>query len=53
VLPEQLPGMVLTVDFRLHRRVDDQGSCPCGSGLPLALCCGRTVGCEEMLSGSF
>lgn len=52
VLPEQQPGTVLTVDFRLQRRIGDQEACPCGSGLPLSLCCGRTVGCEEILSGS-
>jgi hypothetical protein len=44
---------VLTVDFRLQRRVGGLEFCPCGSGLPLALCCGRTVGCEELLNGSF
>jgi len=53
VLAEQQAGTVLTVDFRLQRRVNDQESCHCGSGLPFALCCGRTVGCEEMVNGSF
>ncbi len=53
VLPEQQSGTVLTIDFRLQRRISEREACPCGSGLPLALCCGRTVGCEEMLSGSF
>lgn len=53
VLTEQLPGTVLTVDFRLQRRMTEQGPCHCGSGLPLGLCCGRTLGCEELVNGSF
>jgi hypothetical protein len=53
VLPEQVPGAVLAVDFRMQRRVLETGYCFCGSGLPYASCCGRTVSCEELSRVSF
>jgi hypothetical protein len=53
VLPEAVPGMLVAVDFRTKRRVFDGQTCFCGSGLPYAFCCGRTVSCEELTRGSF
>jgi hypothetical protein len=53
VLPETMPGTLVAVDFRTQRRILDSQACICGSGLPYAFCCGRTVSCEELTSGSF
>ena len=53
VLPEADPGVLVAVDFRLQRRIVDGQRCLCGSGLPYAFCCGRTVSCEELTRGSF
>jgi hypothetical protein len=53
VLPEIATGTLVAVDFRTQRRVQDSQTCFCGSGLPFAFCCGRTVSCEELTRGSF
>jgi hypothetical protein len=53
VLPEIMPGTLVAVDFRMQRRIFDSQTCFCGSGLPYAFCCGRTVSCEELTHGSF
>jgi hypothetical protein len=53
VLAETGSTPLLAVDFRTQRRVFDSQSCMCGSGLPYAFCCGRTVSCEELARGSF
>ena len=53
VLAERDSECLVAVNFRTQRRVSDQERCFCGSGLPFALCCGRTVGSEELLNGSF
>jgi hypothetical protein len=53
VLPEQAPGAVLAVNFRMQRKLFDTEHCFCGSGLPYASCCGRTVSWEELSRGSF
>ena len=53
MLPETLPGTTVAVNFRLKRKILDGQTCFCGSGMPYSLCCGRTVGSEELTSGSF
>jgi hypothetical protein len=53
VLPEIMPGTIIALDFRTQRRVFDSQTCFCGSGLPYAFCCGRTMSCEELTRGSF
>lgn len=46
----------LVVDFRsgkrLARRIKEDDRCPCGSGLPRRMCCGRITSCTELESGS-
>jgi hypothetical protein len=44
---------VIAVNFQTRSRVGLADRCFCGSGLPFRLCCGRTPGCEEVLSGIF
>jgi hypothetical protein len=48
-----LDGPVITVNFQTKQRVGLSDRCSCGSGMPFMLCCGRTPGKEELLSGSF
>jgi len=35
-------GVTVPVDFRRGHKVKAEDRCPCGSGLPYRLCCGRT-----------
>ncbi len=44
---------VIAVNFQSRRRMEFSERCFCGSGLPFRLCCGRTPGYEEVLSGIF
>ncbi len=44
---------VIAVNFQTKQRVGLGDRCSCGSGMPFMLCCGRTPGSEELLSGSF
>ena len=44
---------VIAVNFQTKQRVGLSDRCSCGSGMPFMLCCGRTPGREELLSGSF
>lgn len=53
VLPESASVAVVACDFRTQRRIGDGQACLCGSGLPYACCCGRTVSAEELTSGRF
>ena len=46
-------GPVIAVNFQTHRRMRPQDRCLCGSGLAFVMCCGRTPGKEELLSGLF
>ncbi len=46
-------GGVIAVNFQTKQRVGLADRCSCGSGMPFMLCCGRTPGREELLSGSF
>jgi len=46
-------GPVINVNFQTKKRVALTDRCSCGSGLPFVLCCGRTPGKEELLSGHF
>ncbi len=46
-------GPVIGVNFRTKKKLDPEEHCPCGSGLPFVLCCGRTPANEELLSGKF
>lgn len=48
-----LDGPVIAVNFQTKRKVGLNERCSCGSGMPFMLCCGRTPGKEELLSGSF
>ena len=53
-LPEQrMNGPVIGVNFQTHRKVTLDEKCLCGSGLPFALCCGRTPANEELMTGIF
>ena len=54
VLIQQLSGLpVIPVNFHTHQRMKLTDRCYCGSGLPFSMCCGRTSGSEEVLSGLF
>lgn len=44
---------VISVNFQTKKKVALTDRCSCGSGLPFVLCCGRTPGKEELLSGHF
>jgi hypothetical protein len=44
---------VIAVNFHTQKKVALNDRCSCGSGLPFILCCGRTPGKEELLSGIF
>jgi hypothetical protein len=44
---------VIAVNFQTKQKVGLTDRCSCGSGMPYMLCCGRTPGKEELLSGSF
>ena len=46
-------GPVIAVNFQTRKKIRLEDRCPCSSGLPFILCCGRTVGEEELLSGLF
>jgi len=46
-------GPIIAVNFQTRRKLRLQDRCSCGSGLPFILCCGRTPGNEELLTGSF
>ena len=48
-----LDGPVITVNFQTKQKVGLNDRCSCGSGMPFMLCCGRTPGREELLSGRF
>ncbi len=49
----QLDPQVIGVNFQTHKKVELGERCLCGSGLPFALCCGRTPANEELLTGIF
>lgn len=44
---------VIGVNFQTKKKLDLEERCPCGSGLPFMLCCGRTPANEELLTGIF
>jgi hypothetical protein len=46
-------GSVISVNFQKKQRVGLNDRCACGSGMPYMLCCGRTPGKEELLTGFF
>jgi len=46
-------GPVISVKFQTQRKVALTDRCSCGSGMLFVLCCGRTPGKEELLSGHF
>ncbi|MGA2640143.1 MAG: hypothetical protein ABSG21_04445 [Spirochaetia bacterium] len=48
-----IDGPIITVNFQTKQKVGLNDRCSCGSGMPFMLCCGRTPGKEELLSGSF
>ena len=50
---QRLEDPVIVVNFQTKQRVGLADRCSCGSGMPFMLCCGRTPGSEELLSGSF
>ncbi len=53
-LPESRPDtQVIGVNFQTQKKVELGDRCLCGSGLPFALCCGRTPANEELLTGIF
>ena len=49
----QMNGSVISVNFQKKERVGLSDRCACGSGMPYMLCCGRTPGREELLTGIF
>ncbi len=46
-------GPVIAVNFQTKKKVKLSDRCLCGSGLPYIICCGRTPGKEELMSGIF
>lgn len=52
-VPDRLKADDVAVDFCHGRRVVGRDRCVCGSGLPFALCHGRTPGTDEALIGKF
>ena len=46
-------SQVIGVNFQTRKKVELEERCLCGSGLPFALCCGRTPANEELLTGIF
>jgi SEC-C motif len=46
-------SQVIGVNFQTQKKVELGERCLCGSGLPFALCCGRTPANEELLTGIF
>ncbi|MGA2479089.1 MAG: SEC-C domain-containing protein [Spirochaetia bacterium] len=44
---------VIAVNFQTKMKVKLSDRCLCGSGLPYIICCGRTPGKEELMSGIF
>ncbi|MGA2612757.1 MAG: SEC-C metal-binding domain-containing protein [Spirochaetia bacterium] len=53
-VPEpRLDSQVIGVNFQTRKKVELGEKCLCGSGLPFALCCGRTPANEELLTGIF
>jgi hypothetical protein len=54
VLLQQPSGQpVIPVNFHTQKRMRLTDRCYCGSGMPFRLCCGRTLGSEEVLRGLF
>jgi hypothetical protein len=49
----RINGPVISVNFQKKQRVGLNDRCACGSGMPHMLCCGRTPGMEELLTGIF
>ena len=45
--------LVIGVNFQTRKKLELGERCMCGSGLPFALCCGRTPANEELLTGIF
>jgi tetratricopeptide (TPR) repeat protein len=53
LIPQRVGEPVIPVNFHTQKRVNFTDRCYCGSGQPFHLCCGRTPGNEEVLSGIF
>jgi hypothetical protein len=54
VMAELHPGgPVIAVNFQTQKKLRSTDRCSCGSGLPFVVCCGRTPGKEELMSGIF
>ena len=52
-VPEEFDaGKEIQVDFTRKRRIGANDRCFCGSGITYSQCCGRTLGRDELLSGS-
>lgn len=45
-------GRTITVNFTTRSKIAPDGRCPCGSGLPYMMCCGRTKDAEELVPGA-
>lgn len=52
IVPPWGDPKVIPVNFARKQRISVNDRCACGSGLPYMLCCGRTRGAGELLSGS-
>ncbi len=52
-MPDRLDDSLVHVDFDAKRRLTPSDRCTCGSGLQFKLCCGRTPGEDELMSGDF
>jgi hypothetical protein len=48
-----LSGPIIGVNFRTKTKIALVDRCSCGSGMPYIVCCGRTPGKEEVLTGHF
>jgi hypothetical protein len=45
-------AVCIPINFKEKRKYFPQDRCGCGSGLPFCMCCGRTPGADELISGS-
>jgi hypothetical protein len=52
-VPNQIADPTVHVDFTKKDRLLPPDRCVCGSGLPYKVCCGRTLGEDELAIGEF
>jgi hypothetical protein len=53
IMPKYFGDSVLNVNFTNCEHKSASSRCFCGSGLPFAMCCGRTPAVDELMNGVF